>query len=298
MKIRWCGAGTLLRGAEKPGGGMHPSCHELLHITEGRVRFKWRGNECEAEAPAVFMLPESTPHQLESLHAESKFRFLELYEPEDFRFTERQVDEWNFMQAHKGTYAKTALASSILQALDLAYHLHATGASGQDADLQEVCLLEIRKTYRLIAHMLGLSANSAAASSRKPKVRARDAVDLVVDYLDWRYKEEVTLEALAELVALDPSYLVRLFKKHMGKTPFEYLRDLRLKAAASYLSGSDMAISDILQETGFNSVHHFTRLFKSRYGSSPAEWRKQLRGSGAGPKGTAFSAPAPGTGPE
>ncbi|RED85493.1 AraC family transcriptional regulator [Cohnella phaseoli] len=280
MKIRLCGAGTLLRGAEKPGGGMHPSCHELLYITDGKVRFKWRGNMCEAEAPAVFMLPDSTPHELESLQTESRFRFLELFEPEDFRFTDRQVDEWNFMQARKEMYAKTVLAASVLQALDFVYHLHATGAAGEDDDLETVCLLEIRKIYRLIAHILRLSANSGAASpSRKPKVGARDAVDLVVDYLDWRYKENVTLEALAQLVALDPSYLVRLFKKHMNKTPFEYLRDLRLKAAASYLSGSDMAIADIVQETGFNSVHHFTRLFKSYYGQSPAEWRKQLRSS-------------------
>ncbi|QJD86172.1 helix-turn-helix domain-containing protein [Cohnella herbarum] len=277
MEIRYCGAGTISQSAEAPGGGMHPSCYEILYITGGKVKFKWRGNVCEAEAPAVFILPNSTPHELESLAAEAKFRFLELEDPEEFPFSNEQVDDWNFMQARKDIYSKIVLASSVIQSLDFVYHLQSTGLAEQDSNLGEVCLLEIRKTYKLIAHILGASGGGNVAVDRKIKHKSRAAVDLLIDYLDWRYKENVTLETLAEIVALDPSYLVRLFKKHMNMTPFEYLRDLRLRAAASYLSGSDMPISSIVQETGFNSVHHFTRLFKSHYGQSPAEWRKQLK---------------------
>ncbi|OUS76373.1 hypothetical protein B1748_11855 [Paenibacillus sp. MY03] len=280
MKIRNCGVGTLSRSAELPGGGMHPSSYEILYITEGKVRFMWRANICEAEAPAVFILAASTPHELESLQAEAKFRFLELDEIEEFPFTDQQVDEWNFMQAHKGIYSKTMLASSILQTLDFVYHLQSTGLAGQDSNLGDVCLLEIRKTYKLIAHMIE-DPEKSAGEERKVKHKSRAAVDLLIDYMDWRYKENVTLEALAEVVALDPSYLVRLFKKHMQMTPFEYLRDLRLKAAASYLSGSDLPISAIAQDTGFASVHYFSRIFKAHYGQSPAEWRKHLKG----PKG-------------
>ncbi|WP_256758864.1 AraC family transcriptional regulator [Cohnella sp. WQ 127256] len=278
MKIRYCGAGTIARSAESPGGGMHPSSHEILYITGGKVRFKWRGNTCDAEAPAVFILSASTPHELMSLDAEAKFRFLELDELEEFPFTNMQVDDWNFMQARKDIYSRTMLASSIIQSLDFVYHLQSTGLAMQDSHLGEVCLLEISKTYKLIAHILGDPGKGSAEGDRKVKHKSRAAVDLLIDYMDWRYKENVTLETLAEIVALDPSYLVRLFKKHMKMTPFEYLRDLRLKAAASYLSGSDMPISTIVQETGFASVHYFTRLFKASYGQSPAEWRKQLKG--------------------
>jgi len=42
-----------------------------------------------------------------------------------------------------------------------------------------------------------------------------------------------------------------------------------------------MPIGSIVLETGFNSVHHFTRQFKARYGHSPAEWRRQLKGKEA-----------------
>lgn len=274
MRIRTCGTGTLSRTAERPDGGMHLLCHELLYITEGKVRFKWRGYACDAEAPAVFILPNSVPHELESLHAESTFHFWELSEPEDFHFTDEQVDQWNLMQSRREMYAKTALASAIPQSLDFVYHLQSTGAALRDANLDEACLLEIRKTFRLIAHVLGMASNDRASGSPS-KLQSREAVDLVVNYLDWWYKEDITLEALARAVNLAPSYLVRLFKKHIQMTPFEYLRELRLKAAASYLAGSDMSISTIAQKTGFNSVHYFTRLFKIHYGQSPGEWRKQ-----------------------
>jgi len=259
---------------------MHPSCHEILYITEGKVRFRWRDNLCEAEAPAVFVLAASTPHGLESVHAESKFRFAEIEEGDDFPLSEKQVDEWNFIQARKGIYSKTLLASSILQSLDFVYHLQATGAARQDSNLEDVCLLEIRKIYKLIAHVLGGTGTGLPAGRRAAKHKSRVAVDLLIDYMDWRYQEEITLETLADLVQLDPSYLVRVFKQHKNTTPFGYLRDLRLKAAASYLSGSDLPISAIVQESGFNSVHYFTRLFKQHYGQSPAEWRKQLKQTG------------------
>ncbi len=277
MKIRLCSAGSISKSADIPGGGMHPSIYEILHITGGKVRFRWMDNVCDAEAPAVFIMSVSTPHELTSLHSEAKFRFVELADWDQFPFTDKQVDQWNFMQSRKDIYSKTLLASSIIQSLDFVYHLQSTGVAHQDPNLDEVCLLEIQKTYKLIAHILDSTSNEMPSSVLKTKRKPREVADLLINYMDWRYKENITLETLAELAHLHPSYLVRMFKKQTKTTPFDYLRDLRLKAAVRYLSGSDMPISAIIEVTGFNSVHYFTRLFKQAYGQSPAEWRKQLR---------------------
>ncbi|MCU6708570.1 AraC family transcriptional regulator [Paenibacillus sp. J5C_2022] len=277
MNIRYCGAGSLSRSEETSSGGMHLSCHEILYITTGRAVFSWRGNTCEAEAPAVFILPPSTPHELESGYGEIRYCFVELDKWNDFPLSDEQVDHWNFMQSQNDVYAKTLAASSIILSIEFVYAMHSTGNAPRNSNLEEACLLEIRKIYKLIAHVVIESGDEPAYWERKDKRKSRAAVDLMIDYMDTRYKEDITLEELAQSVYLHPSYVVRLFKKHKGMTPFEYLRDLRLRAAASYLSGSDMPISDIVQKTGFNSLHYFTRMFSSHYGQSPAEWRRQIR---------------------
>ncbi|MCU6709944.1 AraC family transcriptional regulator [Paenibacillus sp. J5C_2022] len=285
MKIRFCGTGSISQRTEFSSiGGMHRSCHEILYITAGRAVFKWRGNVCEADSPAVFILSASTPHELACSYDGIQFLFIEIDEWGEFPFSEEQVDQWNFKQSRKDVNIKTLEASAILQSIDFVYHLQSTGSALRDSNLTDVCLLEIHKIYRLIAHELEASKGGTLSRELKSRPKSREAVDLLIDYMDWKYKEDVSLEELAKVVYLHPSYLVRLFKKHTNMTPFEYLRDLRLKAAASYLSGSDLSIRDVVQQTGFNSVHYFTRLFTSSYGQSPAEWRKLMRRATAASK--------------
>jgi len=276
VKIRLCRAGSISRSDDIPGGGMHPSLYEILQITSGKVRFRWMSNACEAEAPAVFIMSVSTPHLLESLHGEAKFRFIELSEINNFMFTDKQIDQWNFMQAKKDVYSEP-LAASIIQSLDFVYHLQSSGSAHQDPNLEEVCLLEIQKTYKLIAHLLHRSLRGPHFEDPNAKQKPQDVAELLMEYMDAFYKENISLKQLADLVHLSPSYLVRMFKKQTNTTPFDYLSDLRLKAAVRFLSVTEMPISVIVEETGFRSVHYFSRIFKQAYGQSPAEWRKQHR---------------------
>ncbi|MFC3770127.1 helix-turn-helix domain-containing protein [Paenibacillus sp. GCM10012303] len=53
------------------------------------------------------------------------------------------------------------------------------------------------------------------------------------------------------------------------------LSRLRLSAATSYLIHTGMSIQQISEETGFNSIHYFSRLFKQTYGVSPQQWRAE-----------------------
>ncbi|WP_309119262.1 AraC family transcriptional regulator [Paenibacillus sp.] len=280
MRIRLCREGSISRSAEAPGGGMHPALYEILYITSGKVRFRWMSNVCEAEAPAVFIMSVSTPHLLESLRAEAKFRFIELAEWDHFTFTDKQIDRWNFMQTRKDIYTGT-LAAAIIQSLDFVHHLQSTGVADQCQTLEEVCLLEIQKTYKLIEHVLNNSGKGMAPDGVQNKPKPSEMADLLIEYMDAHYREDITLHRLADVVHLNPSYLVRMFKKQTNTTPFDYLRDLRLKAAIRYLSVTDLPISSIVEEAGFKSVHYFSRTFKQEYGQSPAEWRKRFRKTGA-----------------
>jgi len=296
LKISICAAGNHHRDNLSLAGGVHPSKYEMLSIISGKARFFWNGRSCLVEAPALFLLAPSIPHQLESISPEIKYRFLEIIQVESPPLTDEQFDAWNDMQGQQGLYAKTVLASAILESFDWIYHFHMTGEARQYPDLEQACLLEVQKIYRLAAYLLSSNgfassenANTASVETSSAKgpmpliLHTEEIIERLIHFMEWRYKEEITLAALAELVHLNPSYLIRLFKKQMNVTPFDYLRDLRLKAAISLLSGSMLSVQEIAHETGFGSVHYFCRLFKRSYGSSPAEWRKQLKkGPGEG----------------
>lgn len=75
---------------------------------------------------------------------------------------------------------------------------------------------------------------------------------------------------------LCPDSFIRLFKQHIGTTPYQYLTSLRIEKAAFMLETSYASIDDIAGLAGFKDRFHFSRVFKKRTGSSPAAYR-QLR---------------------
>ncbi|RXZ80902.1 AraC family transcriptional regulator [Paenibacillaceae bacterium] len=144
-------------------------------------------------------------------------------------------------------------------------------------ELQQACLLEVAKVFKLITHILLAASNSALVTGAKVKWSTQEAIDMVINYIEWRYKDEITLTTLAEMVYLTPSYLIRIFKEHTGYAPIEYLQMLRMNAAASYLERTNLPMKVIIEKTGFNSVQYFCRLFKNKYGESPGQWRMKQR---------------------
>ncbi|MDF2834365.1 MAG: hypothetical protein K0Q63_5 [Paenibacillus sp.] len=279
MKIRICKALTISKTADAPSGGIHAHHLEILYITKGRAKFQWAGHSLELCAPAVFVIAPSTPHILESLDPESGCIFLELGEADDPILTTANIDRWNLLQAHIIDDTRAIYVSEIERTLQFVHHLYLTRAARSHHELEQVCLLELSKIFRLIAHILRSSSLETGNRARgTAKWSSQETVDILIDFMEWRYSDNITLDMLAELAHLNPSYLVRIFKRHTGHTPFEYLQSLRLKAAVSYLMRSDLPLRVIVEKTGFNSIHYFCRLFRKTYGDSPIRWRDKQAG--------------------
>ena len=85
-----------------------------------------------------------------------------------------------------------------------------------------------------------------------------------------------TVKYFAERVFLSPNYFGDLIKKETGRTPQEYIQDKLIDTAKERIAGSDMTISQIADELGFQYSQHFNRVFKKRVGITPNEYRKQI----------------------
>ena len=95
----------------------------------------------------------------------------------------------------------------------------------------------------------------------------------MVAYIASHYMEDMTLEEIAESASLSKSSCIRIFKKYLAQTPFEFLHSYRLEQSAYQLANTTRSISEIASSCGFNHMSYYAQLFQKRYGCTPSEYR-------------------------
>ncbi len=96
-------------------------------------------------------------------------------------------------------------------------------------------------------------------------------------WMQDHFSEEVKVSLLAELFDMSTRTFNRRFKAATGKTPLDYLQELRLNTAKELLQTSNLNIGEIAFKVGYTDVSYFSRLFKTHYQTSPHEYRKTVR---------------------
>src|SRR5258708_1941187 len=91
--------------------------------------------------------------------------------------------------------------------------------------------------------------------------------------LDRNYNTPITIEDLSREVALSPYYLIRAFRRAYKQTPHQYLVAQRIARAKELLRNSDLSITEICVEVGFESLGSFSTLFRKVAGISPSAYR-------------------------
>lgn len=92
--------------------------------------------------------------------------------------------------------------------------------------------------------------------------------------LNENYEQDFDLQELAAKYRISARYLRKLFEQQLGCSAIEYLTALRMEKAKRLLMKSDLSISRIALEVGYNSVQYFSKLFKKKTGISPGTFRK------------------------
>ncbi len=84
-----------------------------------------------------------------------------------------------------------------------------------------------------------------------------------------------SVEKLSSILGMHRTHLYKKLLSITGKTPVEFIRTIRLKRAAQYLLKSQLYISEIAYEVGFNSPKLFSRHFRSEFGMTPREYQRK-----------------------
>ena len=95
----------------------------------------------------------------------------------------------------------------------------------------------------------------------------------VLSYLGLHYREQISLDQLAEAMGVSRFHLSHLFSNKLGIGFKEYLNNLRVEYAKGLLRTTDTPIASIYEVSGFENQRTFNRVFKENTGASPRDYR-------------------------
>ena len=102
-------------------------------------------------------------------------------------------------------------------------------------------------------------------------------IEIIYKHINQNFKEHISLDEIADKVSMTVPAFCRYFKKSTGKTFTKLVNEYRVVHATKLLSESQMSISDVAFECGFNNFSHFNKLFKEFTGKSASKYRRELR---------------------
>lgn len=106
------------------------------------------------------------------------------------------------------------------------------------------------------------------------KSSVRDNIYKVIQFLNENYNSnDYSTKEIAAIANLSCYHFIRAFKNEIGKTPYEYLIDIKLEKAKQMLRNKNYSLTDICYSCGFSNQSQFSTMFKKRLGMSPSKYR-------------------------
>jgi len=126
----------------------------------------------------------------------------------------------------------------------------------------------------LIRRVVAEAAGSNDVNDRCISSRQIAAVDHARSYILSRYREPLSLAAIAASCGVAPSTLCESFPRVAGMPVWKYVRRLRLQDAALALAEGAVDLSRLALDLGFSSHSHFAQAFRAHFGATPSQFRR------------------------
>lgn len=200
--------------------------------------------------------------------------------------TNPDVGRWHFLWVH--------LYGPTVHAYYRAFRESAMGApvAGiEDPDHLASLLLRLFELYENESNTLqdDLLASSVltqlmvrcirAADRALPVRTAPDSVEAIQTYIRQHYREPIDLDTLSQVFSISKYHLQKLFKRHIGLSPAEYLTRTRLAHAKHLLRTTTKSMTDIAEEIGYSGAY-FDHVFKKYEDINPRAYRQRWYDSG------------------
>ena len=132
------------------------------------------------------------------------------------------------------------------------------------------CIEEVKRTLDFLLDAMNASSETA---------QGLDYVEKAKKYILGNYSQQISVKDVADYVHLNPEYFTKMFKKQTGQNIKNYIIDCKLTIAKELLTTSNLPVSMVALEVGYNNFSHFTQIFKKAENMTPSEYKLRVMGS-------------------
>ncbi len=121
-----------------------------------------------------------------------------------------------------------------------------------------------------------LSAHGLFTATERNFDRRVESIKTALTFIKDNYQNKIYISDLAGQVNLNEQYFCRLFRKAIGCSPIEYINEYRIKQAKRLLEETELQVTEVCLECGFNNIGNFLQEFRKHTGTTPLQYRKHM----------------------
>ncbi len=265
--------GVHFRTSEDPGSYIPAHLHnaiEIIYLLEGSLTVTTKNNNQEYHAGECILINPNVVHATKCTKANTAIlfqiplSFLSLYieQPEQLVF---HLDTEN-RDAIKNT--KIAVFKETLMKMKIA-----TDVQPEGYILRFNSLL-----FEILFQLFHNFSTRVVQDDQSQRSKDKERLNTILDYIKKNYDRHISIEEIAGIAYLQPSYFCRFFKKCTGITFLEYQNELRLSYIYQDLLSTDDSVKNILERHGFTNYKLFRKIFYEHFGTTPTKLRKEKNG--------------------
>lgn len=107
-------------------------------------------------------------------------------------------------------------------------------------------------------------------------IRMSAVAENIRQYISMHYKEDISLQSVAEEMNYSDAYFCKIFKQCFDKSFIVYLTEFRMEQAKQLLADVRINVKDISTNVGYRDSNYFAKVFKRAVGSTPTEYRMEV----------------------
>jgi AraC family transcriptional regulator len=246
-------------------GSQHILCvHQFQQKTQLERSLDGKRRIEEVGCGEIAIIPAQVAHQLR-WQTPGDFTLVMVEPAHLHRITQPSVDVENF-ELKPQTAILDPLVYQIVQALKS--ELELGGVGGQ--------LMVESLTTSLFIHLLRRYATRKLNIPEYTGGLSKAQIRSVMTFIEEHLEQNLSLDAIANLVQLSPHYFASLFKQSVGQSPHQYILQSRIERSKQLLRQPELTIAQVAQCVGFQNQSHFTTAFRRIVGCPPKGYRSQI----------------------
>jgi len=248
--------------------GIYSKNDYLVHVLSGKKTYKTVNGEWTLKAGKTLYLKKGAEiiHQ----YFEDEYCMLGFFLSDDLiRETYTEVRGQTKLKQDKDPLAITAIEVQSSDFLDGYFHSMLNYFRGKNRPPDHILVLKLKE---LLITLMNCDPVITAyfnhlAETDKPSLE---------QIMEKNFCFNLKLEEYAELSHRSLSTFKRDFKEQFNQSPGKWLQTRRVNFAANLMANSNLSVSQIAFESGFEDLSHFSRVFKKAMGINPSEYKKNL----------------------